>query len=96
MSYHSFFILERYNGNIMEPITKGKLKAVTISGIVLTALSMIIAIAIAFIMSTIIQWKGNESFYELMAVSILAFGIYYISFAVLSKIFSSRLTIVEK
>lgn len=96
MGYRCFFILQKYYNNSMELITNKKIEVVTISGIVLTLLSMTIAIIMAFAMGAVIQWKGNESFYELMTVSILAFGIYYISFAALSKLFAKRLNIAKE
>ena len=79
----------------MEQLTSKKVEVVTISGIALTLLSLLIAMILAFVMSTVIQWRGNESFYELLVVSILAFGIYYISFATLSKLFGKRLHLTK-
>lgn len=79
----------------MEQLTSKKIELITVSGVLLTLLSLLIAMALAFAMSTVIQWRGNESFYELLAVSILAFGIYYISFAALSKLFGKRLHLTK-
>lgn len=74
----------------MQPVKPGTRKIVSLSGIALIGLSLVISSGLVIALLALINWRGWDDFFDLMAIAILGIGVYYVSFGCLSYIVSRR------